>query len=151
MNGFALLTSGSIAGRHPGRLPLLVACLLLGLSPPPGSADVSARIDGTDISLNETLLLVLELTGDPASADRPDLSVLAADFDIVDRRSQSSVTQINGRRSERRTLTLRLLPRRAGELPIPPIPVHGVSTREPGAVATAMHELRAPRQTLSPR
>jgi hypothetical protein len=130
MNGPPGVTSGSVAGRRLRRLLLLFACLLLGLSPPTQGVDVGARIDRTEIRLNETVALVLEMSGAAASAQRPDLSVLAADFEIVDRRSQSSITQVNGRRSERRTLTLRLLPRRTGELRVPPIP-YGDTATEP--------------------
>lgn len=128
MNGLHCPTPGSLKQRHLGRLPLLIVWLLLSLSPPVHSAEVSARIDETDISLNETVGLVVELNADPATAARPDLSVLARDFEIVDRRTQSNVTRINGQRSERHSLMLRLLPRRAGDLVIPSIRVGDEAT-----------------------
>jgi hypothetical protein len=107
-------------------LSLSLVCLLLPLLPSLSSAEVAATIDRSAISLDETVQLTIETVDEPAS--QPDLSVLAADFQILDRRSSRSVSVINGQRSERHVLTLRLLPRRFGELTIPAIPAGEAAT-----------------------
>jgi hypothetical protein len=103
---------------------LLFLSLLLVSSRPFGA--VNARIDRSAVAANETVLLVLE--SDHMPEIRPDLSVLAADFEIVDRRTSHSVSIVNGQRSGRHILTLRLLPRRTGEIRIPSISIGDLAT-----------------------
>jgi hypothetical protein len=89
------------------------------LSPSMSTADVDASIDRSAVSLGEALQLTIESIDEPGA--RPDLSVLTTDFEILDRHSSHNVSVINGRRSERHVLILRLRPRRVGELRIPAI------------------------------
>ncbi|MEA3277667.1 MAG: BatD family protein [Pseudomonadota bacterium] len=109
-------------------LILVVAGLLLWTPHYALATEASARIDTDSVASDQSFRLVLEVKGETAAS--PDLSVLANDFEIIDRRSQRSRSVINGRRSERYSLTFTLLPRRAGELQIPPIPV-GDALTEP--------------------
>lgn len=106
---------------------LLLACLLLLLLPSTSSADVTASLDKSAVSLGETVQLTLQ--SDDQSDARPDLAGLAPDFEIIDRRSSDSISVINGQRSERHSLILQLRPRHAGELEIPPIEVGDKTTR----------------------
>ena len=113
--------------KQHSRLPDPVLAVLLLLLPTLASAaDISASVDRTAVARGETVELTLESTGDPGAS--PDLSVLAGDFEIVDRRTSLNVSIVNGARSERHLLMLRLLPRRAGELRIPAIPVGDTAT-----------------------
>lgn len=110
---------GAVAKRRTLALFLSLVCLLLGSSPSMSAAKVTATIDRSAVAMDETVRLVIETDGEPASP--LDLSVLDTDFQILDRRSSRSVSVINGKRSERHVLMLRLLPRRSGELTIPAI------------------------------
>jgi hypothetical protein len=112
--------------RHRRFLPVVLLCLLSVLSPSMSGAAVSASIDRSAVSLNETIQLVLE--SDDKSGARPDLSALASDFEILGRRTSHQVSVINGRSSERHLLILRIRPRRVGEMRIPPIPFGEVAT-----------------------
>jgi len=120
-----------LVGPRRRRLPfldLLLACLLLLLLlPSTSSADVTASLDKSAVSLGETVQLTLQ--SDDRSDAHPDLAGLATDFEIIDRRSSDSISVINGQRSERHSLILQLRPRHAGELEIPPIEVGDKTTR----------------------
>ncbi len=103
-----------------------LACVLLALTHLSAMAGATASIDKSAISSGETVRLEIKIDDEPDSG--PDLSVLAPDFQILDRRTSRSVSIINGQRTERHTLVLRLLPRRAGELEIPSIPIGNSAT-----------------------
>jgi hypothetical protein len=104
---------------------MLVALLLL--APPAAPAEqVTARLETTAVQYGEPVSLVIEVEGDTSAG--PDLSVLTRDFEIADRRSQRSVSIVNGQRSARYQLTITLIPRRTGELEVPPIPVGETAT-----------------------
>jgi len=104
----------------------LLAAVLLTAAGAASAEQLSARLEPTAVSYGEPVSLVIELEGDSAAG--PDLSVLAQDFELVDRRSQRSVSIVNGQRSARFQLTLTLIPRRTGELEVPPIPVGETAT-----------------------
>ncbi|MCU0836124.1 MAG: BatD family protein [Chromatiaceae bacterium] len=114
------------------------------------AAEVRARLSQESTAIDQPIQLVLE--AETSGDARPDLSVLEADFQILDRRSQHSVSIRNGRRSERHALTLVLLPRRNGELEIPPIPFGGerspplrlTVTGEPSSIAPSAPLLPSP-------
>ena len=109
----------------------LTATLISGVS----TADVRVELSSDNIRQDETVQLRLEADG--ASLQPPDLSVLDANFDIVDRRLQRSRSTINGRRRERIGLTLFLLPKRTGSLEIPAISFGTESTRPLELTVTA--------------
>ena len=83
------------------------------------TADVRVELSSDSIRQDETVQLHLKADG--VDLQPPDLSVLDADFSIVDRHVQRSRSTINGRRRERIGLTLILLPKRTGSLKIPAI------------------------------
>jgi hypothetical protein len=106
-------------------LPVLL--LLFGGPVMAASAEVTAQLNATSIPLGQPLTLTLETSGELSAG--PDLSVLAKDFDILNRSAHRSVSVINGQRSEQYQLVLTLRPRRSGELEIPAIPIGGTATR----------------------
>ncbi|WP_200381171.1 BatD family protein [Thiococcus pfennigii] len=117
------------SGRRPRRLtsPLPLG-LLLGLlmywTTTAQAAEIRAWLTQATTPSDRPVDLIIELSGATASASSPlDLSGLDADFRILDRRTQTSVTIVDGQRSERYRLTLSLLPTRTGEVTIPPIEV----------------------------
>ena len=114
-------------------LPAL-AGLLLSVALPTLALEIDARLSDTAIRSNETVTLILEMQG--RTSARPDLSVLTKDFRILDRRSQSSISIVNGQRSERNQLILTLAPQRAGALQIPAITI-GDSATEPLQLSVA--------------
>jgi hypothetical protein len=89
--------------------------------------ELSAHLEPNQVAEGEAVLFILEIEGDAPPV--PDLSPLEQDFHIADRRSQRSVSVVNGRRSSRYQLTLTLVPRRSGALEVPPIPVGDATTR----------------------
>jgi hypothetical protein len=98
-------------------IALGMGLLLLAL---PLQAEVVARLSSPVTSLQQPVQLTLESRGEQEAS--PDLSVLDRDFEILGRASQQSVSIINGSVSAKRSLILTLLPKREGELTIPPIP-----------------------------
>jgi hypothetical protein len=111
----------------------ILALLLLAAQVVP-AAEVDARLSRTRIAASEPVVLTLSATG--LAAVRPDLSPLEADFRILDRASVSDVSEFNGRRQERHSLRLTLLPLREGRLTIPPIEIEGSET-EPLTIEVA--------------
>jgi hypothetical protein len=108
-------------------LPRLVALALL-LPVPLQAADVSVELDRGRIVEGETVTLILQ-TDDVKQNLDPDLSVLENDFVVLDRRSETQMSIVNGRQSATVRLMLVLEPRRSGELQIPPLNVGASKTR----------------------
>jgi hypothetical protein len=92
--------------------------LLLALSMP-AQARVSATLSSQTTGMDQPFRLTLEMEGE--QSDSPDLSVLDADFDILQRATQQSLSIINGKMSSKRSLILTLLPKHMGKLTIPAI------------------------------
>ena len=82
-------------------------------------ATVTASIDRADIEINESFMLKIMVDTDIDT--EPDASVLAADFNVGQRSQLSNTTIINGQISRSRTWTYVLMPKRTGDLVIPPI------------------------------
>ncbi|HKK22639.1 MAG TPA: BatD family protein, partial [Pseudohaliea sp.] len=102
-----------------------LAALLLFL-PVLSLAAVTATVDRTDIRINESFTLKIQIGGDVTG--EPDLSVLEADFDILGENRSSSTTMVNGQISRTRTWTVSLMARRTGELTVPAFTVGGESS-----------------------
>lgn len=100
--------------------------LLLAFTHLSASAGATASVDASSISSGDSVRLQIEI--DEKTESGPDLSVLAENFQILDRRTSHSVSIVNGQRSERHTLLLELLPRGTGEIEIPSIPVGKFAT-----------------------
>jgi hypothetical protein len=82
-------------------------------------AAVVASVDRTDVEINESF--TLKVLVDTDVDVEPDASALETDF-IVGQRSQlSNTTIVNGQISRSRTWTYVLMPRRDGDLVIPPV------------------------------
>ncbi len=94
----------------------LVALLLLLVSTESAQATLKLQVDRTTINAGDSLTLNLDYDG---SAAAPDLSALQQDFQVMASQQTSQVQINNGRISRRRTVQLRLLPKRTGQLTIP--------------------------------
>lgn len=92
------------------------------------AAEVTAKLDRNRIIEGETITLTLQ-TDDPKQTLDADLSVLENDFVVLDRRSETQMSVINGRQSATVRLMLVLEPRRSGDLQIPPLNVGASTTR----------------------
>ncbi|RLJ20241.1 protein BatD [bacterium endosymbiont of Escarpia laminata] len=101
------------------RLIILTLLLLAGSSSALG--EVTTRLSRSAISADETVSLTIQIKGENKA--QPDLSVLDAQFEILGRSQQQSISVINGNVSRSRGLKLTLLPKTTGSLEIPPIPV----------------------------
>ncbi|MDH3748074.1 MAG: BatD family protein [Gammaproteobacteria bacterium] len=97
-------------------LPLLMLCIV-----DVAAAAVSARVDRERVEQNESLSL--ELTVDSTADISPDLSVLDEDF-VIGQTSRLSNTSIDyGQITRSMTWTITLMPKRAGQISIPPISI----------------------------
>ncbi len=97
---------------------LMAVLLLLALACQAGAASLTARTDRTELSIDETLELILE-TGDGTVFGRPDLEPLAGRFKVVGTRQLNQLSGIDG---EARAVTqwlVTLQPLQTGELTIP--------------------------------
>ncbi|MGD8614986.1 MAG: BatD family protein [Gammaproteobacteria bacterium] len=103
---------------------VLSACLLSGQAL---AQDLDAQLDRTQIAEGESVTLRLSTSGDTQGS--PDLSPLTRDFDILSQGQSTRVNIINGRSSSTREWRLVLLPRRSGELTIPPLELDGMQSR----------------------
>ncbi len=97
-------------------------------------ATVTASIDRADIEINESFMLKIMVDTDIDT--EPDASVLEADFNVGQRSQLSNTTIINGQIRRSRTWTYVLMPKRMGDLVIPPIIV-GNEQSKPLHIAVA--------------
>jgi hypothetical protein len=81
-------------------------------------AAVEAELDRTRIVEGETVTLTIATTDARRSLD-PDLASLDADFEILDRRSETQLSIVEGRQTALVRLLITLEPRRTGDLLIP--------------------------------
>lgn len=102
---------------------LVSLMLFAGLA---SAAELTARLDRAQISDAETVMLSLVLSGDASGT--PDLSPLAADFDLIDQSHTSRMSFINGVSSRSQEWRLELAPRRTGELTIPALTVGSLAS-----------------------
>lgn len=111
----------------PIRLKLFVLLSLMLFAVAAIAADgVSARLDRNKIAEGETVVLTVTASGG-VSGD-PDVSALAKDFDLIDRRQGMKMQIINGRSSSSRDWQFTLAPRRSGTLDIPAIKIGSATT-----------------------
>lgn len=82
------------------------------------AATVTAKLDRNAAVVGETVTLVLQTDNTDQSLD-VDLSVLQADFEILDQRSETQMSIVNGARSASVRLVVTLEPKHAGTLVIP--------------------------------
>lgn len=112
-------------------------CLLFLLLPVLAhAAGVRASLDRNQVQLGETVTLNLQVEGG-GLAQAPDLSALAADFEVLGSSSNTSVSIVNGQRSARFTVGIALRPRHVGQLVIPPLDFAGSRTQPLTLTVTA--------------
>ena len=86
---------------------------------PPLWASVTASIDRNKVELNETF--TLKIIVDSAIDLEPDASPLEKDFYVGTRSQLTNTTIINGAISRNRTWSYALMPKRSGNITIPPV------------------------------
>lgn len=91
------------------------------------AAPVTAKLDRSSAVVGETVTLTLQTT-DPDQGLETDLSVLQADFDVLNQRSETQMSFINGRQTASVRLVITLEPKHAGDLQIPALKLPGVTT-----------------------
>ncbi|MGD8579497.1 MAG: BatD family protein [Lysobacterales bacterium] len=115
------MTSRRVAGR------LLAAALLL-LAALPAMAGVRAELDRNRITEGETVTLTY-VTDDPGKSLDADLSPLEKDFEILDRRTETQLSIVNGRQTAVVRLLITLEPLHTGALEIPAMDFDGDRTQ----------------------
>ncbi|MEJ2534442.1 MAG: BatD family protein [Gammaproteobacteria bacterium] len=93
-------------------------------------ASVTAELDRRQAVEGDTVTLILQ-TDDPQQSLDTDLSVLQADFEVLDQRSETRMSLINGRQSAIVRQVITLEPRRAGSLRVPALSFRGGVRTEP--------------------
>ena len=106
---------------------LALLCLLTLIPLLASAAEVSARLDRNRIVQGETVTLILE-TNDPKQSLDADLSMLESDFAILDRRSETQMSIVNGRQTAEVRLMIVLEPKRSGDLKIPAMKIGDSTT-----------------------
>jgi len=105
----------------------MLAFALLVLAAP-ATADVQLQLDRNRVTEGETVTLTF-VTDDARQSLEADFSALENDFEILDRRSETQLSIVNGRQTALVRLLLTVEPRRPGELEIPAIDFGNSSTR----------------------
>ncbi len=112
-----------------GWFVLMVAALMISSTALAQSAgQVTARVDRDRLVEGETLTLVLE-TNDTRQTLDADLAALQADFMIIDQRSETQMSIVNGRQSAVIRKMITLEPLRSGRLVIPELAIGSTRTR----------------------
>ena len=92
-------------------------------------AEVNATVDRQRLALGDTLRLTISATEDDEDISGVDLSHLEADFEVLQRSTQSNTRIVNGERTHNRQLIVEIVPRRKGMLTIPAFRVGAGLTR----------------------
>lgn len=109
--------------RSPYTLFLL---FLLFLPLSPAYASVKAVTDRTVLSFNESL--TLEIIQTKTRGGKPDLSLLEKNFSILSQSQSEQYNISNGKSSSKRTWSIILMPKKSGEIIIPPLSIGKEST-----------------------
>lgn len=125
----ARLTSAESPGWYSACVSALLA-VFLAASSQARAADVTAEVDRDRVVEGETITLVFQ-TDDPQQSLDTDLGVLAPEFDVVDQRSETQMSIVNGRQSARVRSLLTLEPLKTGKLTIPSFSFRGGSRTAP--------------------
>jgi len=91
------------------------------------AAPVTAKLDRNNAVVGETVTLILQTNDTDQSLDT-DLSALNADFDVLDRRSETQMSFVNGRKTAYVRLVVTLEPKHPGDLRIPALKFPGASS-----------------------
>lgn len=98
------------------------------------AAEITAQLDRDRIVEGETVNLVIQ-TDDPKQSLETNLDQLQADFHVIDQRSETQMSIVNGRQSATVRLVLTLEPKRAGQLTIPSLQFRGGERTAPKLLA----------------
>ncbi|WP_292986582.1 BatD family protein [Nitrosomonas sp.] len=85
-------------------------------------ATLTAQLDRDRITEGETVRLIIEASGQVSAM--PDTRPLNQDFEVTGTMSGSRVNIVNGKMDSRTTWTISLIPKRSGELTVPPLKVN---------------------------
>ena len=113
---------------HLNSIVRMVALALLCIIAMPLEAAVQAELDRSRIVEGETVTLTI-LTDDPRQNLDTDFSALEKDFQLLDRRSETQLSIVNGRQTAVVRLLLTLEPKTVGEFEIPRLTFGADSTR----------------------
>ena len=113
------------ASRPLGRFFLAVS-LLMAFSVAQ-AAPVTAKLDRSSAVVGETVTLILQTTDTNQSMDT-DLTVLQTDFDVLNQRSETQMSFVNGRQTASVRLVITLEPKKEGNLTIPALKFPGASS-----------------------
>jgi hypothetical protein len=97
---------------------LALAIILLMVCSVASAAPVTAKLDRSSAVVGETVTLTLQTSDTNQSLDT-DLSVLQTDFDVLNRRSETQMSFVNGRQTASVRLVITLEPKHQGNLLIP--------------------------------
>ena len=106
---------------------LMVILILVASLSVAQAAEVKARLDRGSAVVGETVTLVLETADTNQSLDT-DLAVLQKDFDVLNQRSETQMSFVNGQQTASVRLVITLEPKRAGNLLIPALKFPGASS-----------------------
>ena len=106
---------------------LVLAVVLLLVYSLAQAVAVTAKLDRSSAVVGETVTLVLE-TSDTSQSLDADFSVLQADFDVLNRRSETQMSFVNGTQTASVRLVITLEPKREGNLLIPALKFPGASS-----------------------
>lgn len=112
------------------RLALLAAGLALLATLDALAAEVTATLDRRMVVEGETVTLLLQ-TDDPQQSLETDLDRLATNFHIIDQRSETQMSIVNGRQTAVVRLLVTLEPKRTGRITIPSLAFRGGSSTQP--------------------
>ena len=110
--------------RHITGMLTLIAALLLA---PMAHAQVTLELDRQRVVEGETVTLTFR-TDDPRQSLEADFSALETDFEVLDRRTETQLSIVNGRQTAIVRLLLTVEPRHAGRLTIPAFNFPGAQT-----------------------
>ena len=105
---------------------VLAVALLMAVSVAQ-AAPVTAKLDRSSAVVGETVTLILQTSDADQSLDT-DLSVLQTDFDVLNQRSETQMSFVNGRQTASVRLVVTLEPKHAGNLMIPALKFPGVTS-----------------------
>ena len=108
--------------RGAPRILVLTSVLVLS-SVAAQDLSLQAIVDRSVVQENESFTYLLRAQG--STRDEPDLSPLAADFDILQRSRNTSIQMAGGRTMQTTEWNLQLMPRQAGTFLLSPITLSG--------------------------
>ncbi len=110
---------------NKGQVFTLVVLLLAGFTAQ--AATITASLDRRNAVVGETVTLILQTNDTDQSMDT-DLAVLEGDFDVLDRRSETQMSFVNGSKTAYVRLVVTLEPKRTGIIQIPALKFPGASS-----------------------